>query len=117
MGARDTNAVGIAPRKQPEHLAALDGRNPAPAGLGEFDVVGHDGGRIDDRVGVRQIGGIVADGDPDSHRAFLVDGVARVVIRTADFIALCMQDLYDREHPGTADSNEMKLAAGMEKIF
>lgn len=59
----------------------------------------------------------MADGHTDSHRAFLIDGVARVVIRTADFIALCMQDLYDREHPGTADSNEMKLAAGMEKIF
>ncbi len=97
-----------------QHLGARDDRQLVPQRRQDLDVVLGDGAGVDQRLGVPDVGGGVADGDAHAQGAQAAHGVVLGDIRAADLEAHVQQHLGDAGHARAADAGEVDLldAAG-----
>ena len=81
----------------------------AGEGGGELGVVAADGGREDDLVGVRDVRGVVSDGDGDAQGGEPAGTRRGVEVASRDLVTLRLQQHGESRHADPADTGEMNL--------
>ena len=81
----------------------------AGEGGGKLGVVAADGGREDDLVGVRDVRGVVSDGDGDAQGGEPASTRRGVEVASRDLVTLRLQQHGESRHADPADTGEMNL--------
>src|SRR5699024_11021652 len=116
VGATDADAVVKPAGHQSQQVGALDGRHTACTGSNQLRIIVHDRGSVDNQVGAFDVFGALTQCDRNIHLfPFKVDGVTRVIVRTGDIVTHSVQNLHQREHTRTADTDEMKMLFIVQK--
>ena len=113
VGARDGDAV-LEPHELGEHLRPRDDGDAALARHLHLDVVGGDGGRVDDHVGALDVGGLMAGEDLGPQALEPLHRVVAPGVRAGDAIAQVEQDLGNAAHAHATDAHEVDLPVFLE---
>ena len=77
--------------------------------IDQLAVVLKNSGAVDHQVRSGGVFRFMAKEDRNPHGAFQFQDIAFVIIGTGDMIPLTVENLYDREHPGTSYPDEMQI--------
>ena len=112
--ARDRDRAGIAAADHAEQLRTLEHRQTAPRGFGQLRVVGGNGCRVDDQLGVAEVLGIVTDMHGNRELSEPDHIIGSGVVRSGDRIAERMQYLGERAHARSADADKVNAANAVQ---
>ena len=109
VGACHTNAVRIQAADISQQHAALHRGNAAGVRFLQFGIVLMDSGAVHDQLCAENIGRIVAQHDLHPHGTLRLGDLGLFHITAGHGIPLCVQDLDERIHTGTAAANKMDV--------
>ena len=99
-----------------QHDAALNGFDAAGAGSLQLGVIVMDGGAVDHKVRVADVGGVMPDADAHAEGTLGLGVFGFLNVRASDGIAAAVQDLDQRIGAGAAAADEMDRADAFEQL-
>ena len=116
VGACHADALGMGTADVAQHDAALNGFDAAGAGSLQLGVIVMDGGAVDHKVRVADVGGVMPDADAHAEGTLGLGVFGFLDVRAGDGIAAAVQDLDQRIGAGAAAADEMDRADAFEQL-
>ena len=116
VGAGHADALGMGTADVAQHDAALNGFDAAGAGSLQLGVIVMDGGAVDHKVRVADVGGVMPDADAHAEGTLGLGVFGFLNVRASDGIAAAVQDLDQRIGAGAAAADEMDRADAFEQL-